>query len=260
MLTYRDILLQTHMYRQEMQVCMCSYRYRHAQFLKSIFTTWFFLEKKSSYHSSVLNTWLQFAVYFSMLPRYTKNNDNTNIETHKRELNGLLVGGIRDNKGSHKWSKNKRIRRHEGKKNGGARRAEEAEAGSHRVVGEQRRLWEVWCKGLDLSNGNRLATQRGQLPLSRSLPLLSPLSGRGGTGGGLKCKRGRGSETGGKWEEQRAEWGKDEAEMVPVPVLEQGRDSVCARVWLCACWRVPACACVHSCLWAGLKRQCVDYC
>ena len=80
---------------------------------------------------------------------------------------------------------------------------------------EQRRLREVWCKGLDLSNGNRLATQRGQLPLPCSLSLLTPLSGRGGTGAGLNCKRGRGSETGGKWEEQRAWGGRDESGTKP---------------------------------------------
>lgn len=142
-----------------------------------ILTTWFF-DKKSFYHSSVLNTWLQFAVYFSVSPRYGRNNDNANTEIHKRELNGLLVGGIRDNKGSHKWSQDKRIRRDEEKRSGGARRAEEAETGSHRVMEEQRRLWEVWCKGLDLSNGNRLATQRGQLPLPRSLSAHSPVRTR----------------------------------------------------------------------------------
>lgn len=48
-----------------------------------------------------------------MPPRCTGNNDNTNIETHEHGLSGLLVGGIRDNKGSRKWSKNKRIRRDE---------------------------------------------------------------------------------------------------------------------------------------------------
>lgn len=113
-------------------------------------------------------SWLWPAV-FSMVLGYTRNNDSPNIETHKHELNGLLVGGIRDNKGSHKWSKSKWIRGDEGKRSGGARRAEEAETGSHRVMWKQRRLREVWCKGSDLSNSNRLATQRGQLPLSPSL-------------------------------------------------------------------------------------------
>ncbi len=37
-----------------------------------------------------------------MPPGYASNNDNANTETHKRELNVLLVGGIRDNKESHK--------------------------------------------------------------------------------------------------------------------------------------------------------------
>lgn len=76
-----------------------------------------------SHHSSVLNTWLRFAVYFRVPPRYPSSNDNASIEIHKHELNGLLVGGIRDNKGSHKWSKNKRIRGDEGNRSGGARRA-----------------------------------------------------------------------------------------------------------------------------------------
>lgn len=66
--------------------------------------------------------------------RCTRNNDGTNTGTHKRALNGLLVGEIRDNKGSHKLSKNTRIRRNEEKRSGGARRAEEAETGSHRVM------------------------------------------------------------------------------------------------------------------------------
>lgn len=118
---------------------------------------------------------------------------------------------------------------------------------------EQRRLWELlWCKGLDLSNGNRLVTQRGQLPLSCSLSLspLTPLSGRGGTGGGLKCKRGRGSETGGKWEEQRAEWERWSYASTGY------RRSVCT----CAAVRSPTRARVRSCLWADLKSHGVDYC
>lgn len=167
----------------------------------------------------------------------------TQTGTNKHELNGLLVGGIKDNKRSHKWSKYKRIRSGEEKRSGGARRAEEAETDSHRVMGKQRRLWEIWCKGLDLSNGNRLATQRGQLPLSPlSLSVLTPLSGRGETGGGLKCKRGRGSETGGKWEEQRAEWKRDEAEMVPVPAHGGFSACVlpCAHICMCVC----VCVCV----------------
>lgn len=108
---------------------------------------------------------------------------------------------------------------------------------------EQRRLREVWCKGLDLSSGNRLATQRVQPPLPCSLSLSPPRSlcslpcqDRGGTGGGLKCKRGRGSETGGKWEEQRAEWERDVAEMVPAPAFQHGGVfvHVCGCVCLCA--------------------------
>lgn len=117
-------------------------------------------------------------------------------------------------------------------RNRGTRHAEEAEMVSHRVMGEQRRLWEVWCNGLNLSNGNRLATQRDN-SLFPALSLLTPLSGRGGTGSGLKCKKGRGSETGGKWEEQRAEWGRDETEMVPAPALQHGRDRVFVHV--CGC-------------------------
>lgn len=41
-----------------------------------------------------------------------RNNYNTYVEAHKHELTGLLVGGIRD-KWSHKWSKNKQIRKEE---------------------------------------------------------------------------------------------------------------------------------------------------
>lgn len=194
-------------------------------------------------------------------PRCTRNNDDANTDTHKHALNGLLVGGIRDNKGSRKWSKNTRIRRNEEKRSGGARRAEEAETGSHRVMWEQRRLWEVWCKGLDLSNGNRLATQRGQLPLSCSLSLSAPLSGQGGTGRGLKCKRGRGSETGGKWEEQRAQWGRYETEMVPVPLLEHGRGKVFVHVCGCGCVLGPVRLHMHVCIpCASLKRQHMDCC
>lgn len=136
-----------------------------------------------SYLSSVWNTWLQFAMYINVACNYSWDNGNTSIESHEGELNGLLVGGIRDNKGSHKWSRNNRIRRGGEKRSGGARRAEEVETSSQRVMWEQRRLWEVWCKGLDLSNGNRLATQRGQLPLSRSLSAHSPVR----MGGNRRC-------------------------------------------------------------------------
>lgn len=45
-----------------------------------------------------------------MAPTCTRNNHNAQIETHKHELNGLLVGGIRHNKGSHKLGKSKQIR------------------------------------------------------------------------------------------------------------------------------------------------------
>lgn len=97
------------------------------------------LKKQYDTHISFLlllhfNTRLQFTLYFSVALRCTRNNEGTNTDTHKRALNGLLVGEIRDNKGSHKLSKNTRIRRNEEKRSRGARRAEEAETGSHRVM------------------------------------------------------------------------------------------------------------------------------
>lgn len=51
-------------------------------------------------------------MYIWVLLRCMRNNYNTYVEAHKHELTGLLVGGIRD-KWSHKWSKNKPIRKEE---------------------------------------------------------------------------------------------------------------------------------------------------
>ena len=48
--------------------------------------------------------------------------------------------------------------------------------------------------------------------------------------------------------------------MVPVPVLEQGRGRAFVHVCGCVLGLVPECACVHSCLLASRKRQCVDCC
>lgn len=79
----------------------------------------------------------------------------------------------------------------------GAACEEEAEMDSHRVMGKERRLWEIWCKGLALSNSNRLAF------------LPTALHPGEETGGGLKCNSS-------KWEEQRAKWKEDDTKRVPV--------------------------------------------
>lgn len=179
----------------------------------------------------------------------------TQTETNKHELNGLLVGGIKDNKRSHKWSKYKRIRSGEEKRSGGARRAEEAETDFHRVMGKQRRLWEIWCKGLDLSNGNRLGTRRGQLPLSCSRSLCS-----------LPCQ---------DEEKQAVDWNVKEAEDQWQVENERSkgqsgremRQTWCQSphmvVLVHVCWHVPAFACVCVCVFLFMnrspERQCVDY-
>lgn len=72
----------------------------------------------------------------------------TQTQTNKHELNSLLVGGIRDNKKSHKWSKYKRISRGEEKRSGGARHEEEAETDSHRVMGEAEEVVRDMMQGI----------------------------------------------------------------------------------------------------------------
>lgn len=80
---------------------------------------------------------------------------------------------------------------------GGARREEGGTNGFPQSHREAEEVVRDMMQGIGIfQTVNRLATQRGQLPLCRRTP--APLSGRGGAGGGLKCKRGRGSETGGK--------------------------------------------------------------
>lgn len=94
----------------------------------------------------------------------------------------------------------------------GAACEEEAEMDSHRVMGKERRLWEIWCKGLALSNGNRLAF------------LPTALHPGEETGGGLKCNSS-------KWEEQRAKWKEDETKRVPV----HAHGGFGAHAPLCSC-------------------------
>lgn len=162
------------------------------------------------------------------------------IETHNHELNGLHVGGIKDNRKSHKWSKYTRMRRDEEKRSWGARRAEEAESDSHREIGEVEEVVRDMMQGdWIFQTVIALLPEGGQLLLSQRLSVLTPLSARGKTGGGLKCERGRGSETGRKWKEQRAKWKRDEEETVPVPAHR------------------GFCACAPACLWALLSPETV---
>lgn len=116
---------------------------------------------------------------------------------------------------------------------------------------EQRRLWEVWCKGLDLSNGNRLATQRGQLPLSCSLS-LSLCS--------LHCQH---------EDEQALDWNVKEAEDQRQVENERSkgqsrgemRQKWCQflhlhrveaeQLWLCGC----VFSCVHICLLLFMSKS-----
>lgn len=159
-------------------------------------------------------------------------------ETNSRELNGFHVGGIRDNRKSHKWSKYKRMRRDEEKRSWGARRAEEAESDSHREIEEVEEVVRDMMQGdWIFQTVIALLPKGGQLLLSHRLSVLTPLSARGKTGGGLKCKRDGGSETGGKWKEQRAKWKRDEEETAPVPAHR------------------GCCACAPSCLWALLSPE-----